>query len=189
MNSLSSLIGVCVSLRKGFCRGGNYFLGCSDFPNCWWRSNVRQDDLRWSPSSRSHAPQSGEGHSDETKVLSLNPQVSPPAPISAPEEPSAQFRMSWELGGQPCSWTVKVFHGDDIVEIVDQDGLITEIPLDAASLIFRRLSNALSISTIANSSDLDNSNLVEAAVKRMVEGKSKPILQVMVSSTHALSFG
>jgi hypothetical protein len=169
--------------------GGNYFLGCSDFPNCWWKSPVRQDDLQWTPKNRFSSPKD---HDDTKENLVDNHQVlASPPPSTFPKvsgKISTQFIVPWEIGGQPRSWTIKIFRSDGIVEIVDQDGLVTELPMGTAELIAEKLSDALSYSTTDNSSFTKSEPLIVSAIKRMSEGKAKPVLQAMANSDHALSF-
>jgi hypothetical protein len=169
--------------------GGNYFLGCSDFPNCWWKSQVRQDDLQWTPTKRSRSPQdhdnAKEGSVDDHHVPTPFP-LSPSSKVS--DNIPTEFTVPWETGGQPRSWTVRICRTDKIVEIVDQDGLITELPMATAERIAEGLSDALSPSTIENISYTKSKAIIVSAIERMVEGKAKPILQAMANSEHALSF-
>jgi hypothetical protein len=148
--------------------GGHYFLGCSDFPNCWWKAQVRQGDLRWTPTNRSRSPQD---HDNAKEVLGDGHHV------------PTQFTVPWEIGGQTRSWTVKIFRSDRAVEIFDQDGLVTELPMATAELIAERLSDALS-----PSKNIKSEPLIVSAIERMAGGKAKPVLQAMANSEHALSF-
>ena len=81
---------------------------------------------------------------------------------------------------------IKIPDGDRTDEVVDQDGIITEIPLYASKQISNHLNDALAISMRPDSSRTFDLETVNSALKSLVDGNSKPILLAMVQSDYNL---
>ena len=83
---------------------------------------------------------------------------------------------------------IKIPDGDRADEVVDQDGIITEIPLYASKQIANRLNDALVILMRPDRSRIFDLETVNSALKSLLDGNSKPILLAMVQSDYNLSF-
>ena len=83
---------------------------------------------------------------------------------------------------------IKIPDGDRTDKVVDQDGIIKEIPLYASKQIANRLNDALTIQMRPDSSRIFDLETVNSALKLLVDGNSKPILLAMVQSDYNLSF-
>ena len=84
------------------------------------------------------------------------------------------------------SCMIKIPDGDRTDEVVDQDGIIAEIPLYASKQIAYRLNDALAISMRPDRSRIFDLETVNSALKSLVDENSKPILLAMVQSDYNL---